>query len=70
MECWHCNRPSHGACRFCGRGICREHAQKMPFILEIYKDKAGQNKAVVVDDTLWCGVCKPKDAPVILKDLD
>jgi hypothetical protein len=70
MECWHCNRPAHGTCRFCGRGICRDHAQKTPFILGIFKDKEGQNKAVVVDDTLWCGICKPKEAPVVLKDLE
>ena len=70
MECWHCNRPAHGTCRFCGRGICRDHAQKMPFVLEIFKDKQGNNKAVVVDDALYCGLCKPKDTPVALKDLD
>jgi hypothetical protein len=70
MECWHCSRPAHGTCRFCGRGVCRDHAQKMPFILEIFKDKAGQNKAIVVDDTLWCGICKPKEAPILLKELE
>lgn len=70
MECWHCNRPSHGVCRFCGRAICRDHAQKMPFVLEIFTDKLGQHKAVVVEDALYCGVCKPKDAPVALKELD
>jgi len=42
----------------------------MPFVLEIFKDKQGNNKAVVVDDTLYCGVCKPKDTPVTLKDLE
>jgi len=42
----------------------------MPFVLEIFKDKQGYNKAVVVDDTLYCGVCKPKDAPVTLNELE
>ena len=70
MECWHCNRPAHGTCRFCGRAICRDHVQKMPFILEVFKDQQGNNKAVVVDDTLYCGVCKPKNAPVVLKELE
>jgi hypothetical protein len=42
----------------------------MPFILEIFKDKQGKNKAVVVDDTLYCGLCKPKETPVVLKNLD
>jgi len=70
MECWHCNRPAHGTCRFCGRAICRDHVQKMPFILEVFKDKQGSNKAVIVDDTLYCGVCKPKNAPVVLKEFE
>ena len=42
----------------------------MPYILEVFKDNKGQNKAIVVDDTLYCGVCKPKDEPVILKTLE
>lgn len=70
MECWHCNRPAQGVCNFCGRAVCREHAQSMPFILEIFADSKGQKKAIVVDDTLYCGVCKPKEAPVPLKNLE
>lgn len=70
MECWHCNRPAHGTCRFCGRAICRDHAQKMPFVLEIYRGKDSELKAVVVDDALYCGVCKPQDAPVPLKNME
>jgi hypothetical protein len=70
MECWHCNRPAHGVCRFCGRGICRDHAQRMPFILDTFKDRAGHTRAIVVDDTLYCGVCKPKDEAVTLADLE
>ena len=41
----------------------------MPFILEIYQGKDGDRKAVVVEDTLFCGVCKPQEAPVTLKEL-
>ena len=69
MNCWHCDRPAHGVCRFCGRAACRDHFQKLPFILEIYQGQDGQAKAVVVDDTLYCGLCKPQEAPVVLKDL-
>jgi hypothetical protein len=69
MNCWHCDRPAHGVCRFCGRAVCRDHFQKMPFILEIYTGQDGAHKAVVVEDTLYCGVCKPHEAPVTLKDL-
>lgn len=70
MECWHCNRPSQAVCRFCGRAVCREHARQMPFILEIFRDAQGQNKAVVVDDTIFCGVCKPRETPIVLGNLE
>lgn len=70
MECWHCERPSHGICRFCGRAVCREHVQKMPFILGLYRLQEGPVKAVVVSDTLYCGVCKPEEEPVSLEGLE
>jgi hypothetical protein len=70
MNCWHCDRPAHGVCRFCGRAICRDHVKKMPFILEIYKGKDGDQRAVVVEDTLYCGECKPHESPVVLKELE
>lgn len=65
MECWHCDRPAHGTCRFCGRGVCREHAKSMPFVLEAWP-KDGKLEALVVGDVLHCGVCKPKKEPVTL----
>lgn len=70
MNCWHCDRPAHGHCRFCGRAVCKNHIQKMPFILDIYHNKEGEIKALVVEDTLYCGVCKPHEAPLRLKDLE
>lgn len=70
MECWHCNRPAQGVCRFCGRALCRDHVKTMPFILAVFKDQQGKNAALVVEDTLHCGVCKPRGAPVVLKDLE
>jgi hypothetical protein len=42
----------------------------MPFILEIFRDAQGQNKAVVVDDTIFCGVCKPRETPIVLGNLE
>ena len=41
----------------------------MPFILEVFQSRDGQNKAVVVDDTVHCGICKPQEAPVVLRNL-
>jgi hypothetical protein len=70
MNCWHCDRPAHGVCQFCGRAVCRDHVRAMPFILAIYQSKGGEHKAVVVEDTLHCGVCKPREAPVTLKALE
>jgi hypothetical protein len=36
----------------------------MPFILSTFVDKDGVLKAVVVDDTLYCGICKPQETPI------
>ncbi len=71
MNCWSCDRPAHGVCRFCGRAVCREHAQHMPYILEIYGNNSEGNgyKGLVVPDVLYCGVCKPKNEPVTLEPL-
>ena len=70
MNCWHCERPAHGVCSFCGRGVCKEHAKTMPNILAVYRDKANVLKAIVVSDALYCGVCKPKEEPIEVEWLD
>ncbi|MCZ7544902.1 MAG: hypothetical protein M5R40_15875 [Anaerolineae bacterium] len=70
MQCWHCERPAHATCRFCGRAVCREHVKELPFVLEIYRGRTGQPRALVVADAVWCGVCKPAEDPVDLPDLD
>jgi len=69
MNCWHCDRPAHGVCRFCGRGVCREHAKTLPYIVDLYRNDQGAYKALVVADALWCGVCEPKEDPVELPQL-
>ena len=70
MNCWHCERPAHGVCSFCGRGVCKEHAKTMPNILSVYRDKNNVLKAIVVSDALYCGVCKPKEEPIEVEWLD
>lgn len=70
MNCWHCDRPAHAVCRFCGRGLCREHVKGMPYILEVYRGPTGPAKALVVADAVWCGVCRPKEDPVELPELE
>ena len=71
MDCWICERTALGACRFCGRGICRQHAKTQPFILEVFR--GAEHKALrglIVDDALHCGVCRPKGDPLELKELE
>ncbi len=70
MDCWSCERPALGACRFCGRGICREHSRTHPFILAVYRQtKADGLRALVVDDALHCGFCKPRGDPIDVPEL-
>ena len=68
MECWHCGRPAQAICRFCGRAVCKDHAKMLPSIVSVFGDD-GKNKAVVVGDAVWCGLCKPQEEPVELSDL-
>ena len=71
MDCWSCERPALGTCRFCGRGVCREHARSHPFILSVYRQTKGDDlKALVVEDALHCGFCKPRGEPVDVPELE
>jgi hypothetical protein len=69
MNCWHCDRPAHATCQFCGRGVCREHVKDLPRIVAIYRSGQGTHKALVVGDAAWCGVCHPREDPVELPEL-
>jgi hypothetical protein len=42
----------------------------MPYILEIFGNDQGPPKALVVADAVWCGVCRPKEDPVELPELE
>ena len=69
MNCIHCNRTAHAACRFCGRAVCREHFNESPFIVGLFKGEGDVQKAIVVPNAVWCGVCRPREQPVPLPDL-
>ncbi|TGE30964.1 hypothetical protein [Desulfosporosinus sp. Sb-LF] len=69
MNCWYCERPAHGVCRFCGRAVCKQHTTTMPSIISLYVNSIGLTKAIVVDDTLYCGICKLKEEPVEMPEL-
>jgi hypothetical protein len=70
MNCWHCDRPAHGTCKFCGRAVCREHTQTLPHIVDVFHTKSGAYRALVVGDALYCGVCDPKEDPISMDVLD
>jgi hypothetical protein len=69
MDCWHCRKTAVGSCRFCGRGVCEDHAGEQPFILELFR-AGGPTRALVVEDALYCGACKPRPDPIDLPELD
>lgn len=67
MNCWHCRKSAVGSCRFCGRGLCEDHAETKPYILELFG--GSPVKALVVEDALWCGACTPRPDPIELPEL-
>ncbi len=69
VDCWHCRRTAVGSCRFCGRGICEDHVETMPYVLELFRGKE-IIQALVVEDALYCGACRPRPDPVDLPELD
>src|SRR5262245_49384805 len=69
MDCWHCRRTAVGSCRFCGRGVCEDHAQTQPFVLDLYRTSEVV-RALVVEDALFCGACTPRPDPIDLPELD
>lgn len=69
MNCIHCDRSAHATCRFCGRAVCKDHIETAPIILSIYRGEDDVNKAIVVADAVFCGLCNPREQPVPLKEL-
>jgi hypothetical protein len=69
MNCFHCNRTAHATCRFCGRAVCKDHIKSFPYIVSLYRGEDGIQKAVVVPDAVYYGICKPREQPVPLPEL-
>lgn len=69
MQCFKCDQPAKGTCKFCGRGVCLDHMSQMPFILTIYIGKEQIPKAVVVADALYCGICRPQPEPIEMPEI-
>ena len=70
MRCWICDRPASAVCMFCGRAVCKDHAKELPHALAVYRNRKGLLRALVTPDAVYCGVCKPKDQPVDLGEID
>ncbi len=69
MNCIHCDRSAYAACRFCGRGVCKDHFSEQPYIVGLYQGEDGVPKAIVVADAIFCGLCHPREQPVPLPEL-
>jgi uncharacterized protein DUF2180 len=71
LDCWHCRKSALGVCRFCGRGVCEDHAQEHPYILDLYRDREGGSmKVLLVEDALFCGICTPRPDPIVIPELE
>lgn len=71
MTCWFCANAARGCCRFCGRGLCENHAAFGPYLLAVSRsDSRGRTEGLVVGDALQCGTCKPHPQPVAMPELD
>ncbi len=69
MNCWHCDRPAHGVCVFCGRALCKECKQEMPHIIAVYTGKQRTQRAIVTAKALFCGECEPCEDPIDMPEL-
>lgn len=67
MNCWVCNRPSHGICQFCGRALCKDHAKEKLHIVSVFGKETAPH-ALVTRKALFCGLCQPLGDPVALSD--
>jgi hypothetical protein len=71
MTCWFCAKESKGVCRFCGRGLCEDHVRFGPYVVDVHHSTTrGRAEAIVVEDALQCGTCRPQPNPVPLPELD
>ncbi|HNT29435.1 MAG TPA: DUF2180 family protein [bacterium] len=70
MRCWHCDTEARGVCALCGRALCKDHAKEHPNILAAYDETGDTPKVIMVDQALYCGVCKPVAEPIDMPELE
>ncbi|HZD57400.1 MAG TPA: hypothetical protein VE136_11785 [Anaerolineales bacterium] len=49
--------------------MCKDHINTSPYIVSIYSGEGGVQKAIVVADAVFCGLCKPHERPIPLPEL-
>lgn len=59
----------YASCRFCGRFVTEENAQKLPLFMSIYVGRNNTPKVIVVADSIWCGECRPQAEPIEMPEL-
>jgi hypothetical protein len=69
MNCIHCDLAAHAVCRFCGRAVCQDHITESPYIISLYMGEEKVQKAIVIPDAVYCGICNPRGQPVPLPEL-
>lgn len=70
MNCWHCDRPAHAVCNFCGRAVCKEHVETLPGLITVFRDRDSRLRGVATANTIFCGVCEPQRRPIDLDGID
>nr|WP_296064657.1 hypothetical protein [uncultured Actinoplanes sp.] len=51
--------------------MCADHARFGPYLLQVSRSEARRRaEALVVEDAVHCGVCRPRPHPVALPELD
>lgn len=70
MKCWVCDEPAHASCRFCGRFVCKDHANgDMPTFIVMYVGANQTPKGLAVAKVIWCGICEPQPEPILMPEL-
>ena len=71
MICFFCERDAVGICKFCGRGMCPDHTEFGPFVIEVSRSALrNRTEALVVEDALQCQTCRPRPQPVPMPELE
>jgi hypothetical protein len=51
--------------------VCAEHARFGPYLLQVNRSATRQRaEALVVEDAVQCGTCRPRPHPVAMPELD